>query len=133
MILNSMKPRHPGIARPRRRGAALLLAIFVMTVASALTVAMCDVQSVRYSALSNTRNWENARYLAEAGLQHAISNLELDFTHRTPLAETEFPVGSNQFYSATYSDGPAGVVLIEAVGTSGPFSRSLNATVKQGG
>ena len=56
-----------------RRGAALLAALFVMTLASTLVVATLDAQMLRYAALRNTLEWDEARYLAEAGLNEAFA------------------------------------------------------------
>ena len=58
-----------------RQGMALLFAIFVMAVTSALVVAMTNTQMIRYSALRNTRDSEDARYLAEARVHHAFSGV----------------------------------------------------------
>ena len=117
----------------RRRGAALLLAIFVMTVASTLVIAVADTQTLRYAAQRNTRDWDQARYLAEAGLQHALSELETDINWRSGIPWTEFPVGSGNKYSATTSDGGNGAVIVESVGACGSFSRVLSVTLKHGG
>ena len=122
-----------GRARARRSGAALLLAIFVMTVASTLVIAMADSQMLRYAALRNTRDWDDARYLAEAGLHHALSQLEKNIDWRTDIGTTEFPAGSGNQYSATIQDGPNGTVVINATGRAGSFSRVLTATIKHGG
>lgn len=117
----------------RRRGAALLLAIFIMTVVSMLVVAMADTQTLRYAALRNTRDWDDARYLAEAGLHHALSQLEADIDWRAGIGSTEFPVDSGHYYSATVQDGPDATVIISATGLAGSFSRVLTARIKHGG
>lgn len=131
--------QHAGVTvRPRdkarrRRGAALLFAIFVMTVASTLVVSMAQTQMMRYSALRNTRDWDDARYVAEAGLNHALSELEQDIDWRSGLPDTEFPAASGRFYSATAVDGPNGTVIVKVTGNSGTFTRQLTATIKHGG
>ncbi|RMF42690.1 MAG: hypothetical protein D6753_06930 [Planctomycetota bacterium] len=119
--------------RPPRRGAALLFAIFVMTVTSTLVIAIADSQTLRFSALRNTRDWDEARYLAEAGLHHALAQLEDNVDYRSKIGPVEFPAGSNHYYSAQLSDGPNGTVVIRAQGDAGQFTRVLFATVKQGG
>lgn len=116
-----------------RRGAALLLALFVMTVCSTLVVATLDAQMMRYAALRNTRDWDEARYLAEAGLNHAFSLLEQDIDWRDGIPTTQFPSGSVDTYTVSVSDGADGSVQIVATGTAGGFSRRLEATIKQGG
>ncbi len=116
-----------------RRAAALLLAIFVMTLTSTLVITMADTQMLRYAALRNTRDWDGARYLAEAGLHDALSALEHNIDWRDGVPPTEFPIGSGQTYTASVADGPNGTVLIRAEGVAGSFRRVLTATVKHGG
>lgn len=116
-----------------RRGAALMLALFVMTVVSTLVVSMSNTQMLRYAALRNTRDWDGARYLAEAGLHHALSQLEKDIDWRAGIPATEFPAGSGEMYSANIADGPDGTVVVTAQGSIGTFSRVLRATIKHGG
>ncbi|MEZ6087600.1 MAG: hypothetical protein R3C05_06165 [Pirellulaceae bacterium] len=119
--------------RSTRQGAALLFALFVMTLASTLVVATLDAQTTRYASLRNTVDWDRARYLSEAGLNHAFMELEQDIDWRTGIATTEFPSGSGLTYSVTVVDGPDGTVLIDSVGRAGTFSRRLQASVKHGG
>ena len=119
--------------RKQRGGAALLLAIFVLTVVTSLVVATVDSQTLRYAALRNTRDWERARYLAESGLNHALSELEQNIDWRTGISTVEFPIGSGQTYEASVDAGSSGTVVVTATGHSGGFSRVLTATVKQGG
>lgn len=110
-----------------------MLALFVMTVCSVLVLAIVDSQSLRYSALRNTRQWDQARYLAESGLHAALAHLEIDFDWRKGIESTEFPVGSDNWYSANVQDGTDGHVIVQATGTSGNFTRTLSVTLKQGG
>lgn len=119
--------------RHRRSGVALLMALFVMTLASALVVATLDSQTLRYAALRNCVDWDRARYLAEAGIQHAFVFLEDDILWRKGIATTEFPIGSGQTYRVEVVDGADGTVTLTSVGNAGKFSRVLRATIKHGG
>ena len=116
-----------------RQGAALLFALFVMTLASTLVVATLDAQTTRYASLRNTVDWDRARYLAEAGLNHAFMELEQNIDWRAGISATEFPIGSGLTYAVTVTDGPNGTVLIDSVGRAGTFNRRLQASVKHGG
>ena len=104
-----------------------------MTVVSTLAVSMLDTQTLRYASLRNTRDWDEARYLAEAGLHHAFSQLEQNIDWRDGIATTEFPVGSGNTYRAVVIDGPDASVIINATGSAGSFQRKLVATIKHGG
>ncbi len=104
-----------------------------MAVTSSLVIAMTNTQMIRYAALRNTRDWEEARYLAEAGLHHAFSELEVDITWNQGISNQEFPIGSGRTYSVEVQEDADGNILVRAVGNSGSFSRTLDATIKQGG
>ena len=131
------KQRRTGLRRSRRgarrRGAAFMLALFVMAVATLLVGSILDTQSLQYSALRNTMDYDRARYLAEAGVQHALGFLEQDITWRDGIAATQFPPASGNTYSANVADGANGTVIINAQGVAGTFTRRLQITVKMGG
>ena len=63
----------------RRRGAALLLALFVMTVCSMIAITILETQTLQLTALRNTIEYDRARYLAESGIQHALAFVEEDY------------------------------------------------------
>ena len=138
--------RRPSGAPPRR-GAALLIALAVATLAVVLTVALLDTWRLRVRAAGNTRDYETARYLAEAGLHHGLAELEQDITWRAGASGVTFPQnlgslglpagGGTNTYSVTAADGPDGTVELRATGTvptaRGTVVRVLTAVVKQGG
>ena len=130
--LATPRPSRSGKAS-RSRGAALLLALFVMALSSALAVGMLQSEMLRYSALANTFQWDEARYLAEAGLHEALAKLEHDIQWRTGIKTVEFPKNSGMTYSVTVTDGPDATVDIVAVGNAGRFRRILHVNLKQGG
>ncbi|MGE0760530.1 MAG: hypothetical protein AB7F89_00300 [Pirellulaceae bacterium] len=124
--------------RGRRRGTALMLALFVMAVASMVVVMILDTQTLQFSALRNTMEYDRARYLAEAGLYHALSLLESDFdldeSTGFTIAATEFPVGSGSVYSATVSAMAAdGTRTVSSEGSAGSVTRRLQIQIKMGG
>jgi len=124
---------HDAKTRPRRRGAAILVALLVMAATTMVLVAVLDTQTMQYMALNNTINYDRARYLAEAGLNHSLSILEQDITFRGTITQADFPAGSGNSYQATVQDGLGGTISIEAAGTSGAFTRRVTANIKQGG
>ncbi|WP_143543952.1 hypothetical protein [Rhodopirellula sp. MGV] len=104
-----------------------------MTLVSSLVVGLLESERIRFMALRNSVQWDEARYLAEAGVHAAIMNLESDFQWRTGVQTTEFPPGSGRTYSVTLSDNGNGTVDVHSEGRSGSFSRYLDVTIKQGG
>ena len=100
---------------------------------SLIVVTILQTQTLRYSALRNTGNYDRAVYLAAAGVHHALSELEQDFSWRVGIPETEFPAGSGCTYSAAVQDGADDTVIVEGSGTAGGVTRRLEATIQQGG
>ncbi|MEM9700959.1 MAG: hypothetical protein AAF907_00785 [Planctomycetota bacterium] len=123
--------------RRSRRGAALLLALIIASLAALLTVALMDATRLRVRAAGNTRDYETARYLAEAGLHRGLAELEQDINWRAGVSDVNFPPSSANTYSVTATDGADGTVELRATGTvvrvRGDVTRVLTATVKQGG
>ena len=118
--------------RPRR-GAALLAAMFVMSAVSMIVIGILQTETVQFAALRNTIDYDRARYLAEAGMNHCLSKLETDITWRGTIRRTQFPSGSGEFYQASAVDGANGTVVITGIGEVGDFTRTVQVTVKQGG
>jgi Tfp pilus assembly protein PilX len=115
-----------------RRGAALLVVIFVMLATVGVVVAVLETEMIRMTATRNTIECEQARYLAEAGAAHALAMLEADTTWRAGIPSTEFPAASGNTYSATVVDGPGGNVTLTAVGVTPRATRTLEYTVDVG-
>ena len=146
--MRRLPPRRRSPRRARaRNGAALLLALVVASLSVLLTVALLDAATLRVRAAANTRDYEVARYLAEAGLHRGLCELEADIAWRAGVSDVAFPPdlsalglpggASANTYSVTAADGADGAVDLRATGTvrtaRGTFTRVLTATVKQGG
>jgi len=118
--------------RRPRAGVALLVAIFVMSVCTALVLNVIDTEMLEVAQLRNTIDYEKATYLAAAAVHEALTNLETNFTWRTGISTTTFPVGGSSTYSATVVDGSGGTVIITGTGVSGSITRKLTVTVQNG-
>jgi type II secretory pathway component PulK len=115
-----------------------MLAIFVMAVTSMIVITILDSQTLQYAALRNTVDYDRARYLAEAGVQHALSVLEEDFDQSDvagfTIPATQFPAGSGNTYQVTVGPVQAdGTRVVSGQGTSGSFTRRLEIVIKMGG
>ncbi len=113
------------------------MALIVASVAALLTIALMDAARLRVRAAGNTRDYETARYLAEAGLHRGLCELEEDIDWRTGVSNVAFPPGGANTYSVTATNGADGTVELRATGQivrdAGNVTRVLTATVKQGG
>lgn len=115
---------------------ALLMALFVMSVCTMIVITILDTQTLQFTALRNTMDYDRARYLAESGVQHSLAFLEEDYAlngiDAYDVPWTDAPDSNNQ-YMADLTEGPNGTVIIAAQGRAGNFTRRLEITVKMGG
>lgn len=111
----------------------MLASMFVMSAVSLIVIGILRTESVQFAALRNTIDYDRARYLAEAGMNHAVSQLETDISWRGTIRRTEFPARSGEFYQAIAEDGVNGTVVVTGMGEAGDFSRTVQVVVKQGG
>lgn len=118
---------------PSRRGASLMIAVFVMAICALIVVTTLDTQTLQYASLRNTMDYDKARYLAEAGAQHALAFLEDDITATDDLDWTEFPIGSGDRYMAEVTDNGDGTITVTGIGEAGSVTRRLEILVKMGG
>ena len=114
---------------PRRRGVALLLCLFVLSIVTVWLVDMLNSQTVYQSALRNTIGYEQALYLSNAGIHHAVAELESDVAWRGTVTAGSYPASGS--YSATAVNGAtSGTVDVTSVGVAGEVTRRLQATVQ---
>jgi hypothetical protein len=115
--------------KTRPRGVALLLCLFVMSIVTVWVVNMLDSQTVYQSALRNTIEYEHALYLSNAGIHHAVAELENDQDWRGTVTAGSYPASGS--YSATAVDGvTAGTVDVTSTGVAGEVTRRAQATVQ---
>jgi hypothetical protein len=105
-----------------------LLCLFVLSIVSVWTVSIYQSATVYQSALRNTAEYEQALYLANGGVHHAVAELESNLTWRGTVSAGSYPASGS--YSATAADGAtAGTVDIMSTGVAGGATRRLQATV----
>jgi Tfp pilus assembly protein PilX len=116
------------VRHQRRAGVALLVCLFVLSIVSVWTVNMFQSATVYQSALRNNIEYEQALYLANAGVHHAMAELENNLAWRSTVTAGGYPASGS--YSATAVNGAApGTVEITSTGVSGEATRRLLATV----
>jgi Tfp pilus assembly protein PilX len=113
----------------KSRGIALLLCLFILSIITVWTVNMFESASVYQSALRNSIEYEQALYLANAGVNHALAELETNVNWRGTLSAGSYPASGS--YSATAVNGAAaGTVDVTATGVAGGATRRLEATIQ---
>ncbi|MBX7168051.1 MAG: hypothetical protein K1X74_17075 [Pirellulales bacterium] len=114
-----------------RRGAALLLSLFVIAVTSVMVLGMLDTQTSEAAAVRNAIDYDRALYLAGAAVHSALAELEIDPSWSKGISSTEFPAGSGNHYSATV-DQVDGLIVVTGSGSSGAVTRNLQVTIQTG-
>jgi hypothetical protein len=118
----------PNGGKRRRTGVALLLCLFVLSTISVWTVNIYQSATVYQSALRNNIDYEKSLYLANAGVHHALAELEVNLAWRSTVTAGSYPASGS--YSATAVNGAAaGTVEITSTGVSGGATRRVSATV----
>src|SRR5215212_4110474 len=108
--------------RSERKGIALLICLFVLSLVTVWTVDMLESASIYQSALRNTIEYEQALYQANAGVQHVLSQLETDVAWRGTATAGSYPASGS--YSATAANGAvSGTADVTATGVAGATTR----------
>jgi Tfp pilus assembly protein PilX len=125
---SNRKLRHGHSKTVQPAGVALLICLFVLSIVSVWTVNMFQSATSYQSALRNTIEYEQALYLANAGVHHALAELENSLAWRGTVTAGGYPATGS--YSATAVNGvAAGTVDITSTGVAGNATRRLLATV----
>ncbi len=112
----------------RAAASPCCMCLFILSLVSVWVVNMFQSATVYQSALRNTIEYEQSIYLANAGIHHAMSELENDLAWRSTVTAGSYPASGS--YSATAVDGSVpGTVDITSTGVSGGSTRRLLATV----
>ena len=113
--------------RETRRGAALLMSLFVIFMVSSLIVSIYNTEVLQFAVTRNVMDHERALYLANAGVHHACTELMNDDDWRGTVNDTGYP--ADDTYTATAADGAMGQVVITAIGVAGEATRTVQATI----
>ncbi|MHC2071045.1 hypothetical protein ACYFX5_26530 [Bremerella sp. T1] len=119
--------------QPKRRGFALLLVLVVMVLTSLILAGMGNGLTTQFAAYRNTADYDQAQYLAGAGVHHAAALLEEDNSWRGSVSNMELPAGSGNRYSFTAADGDPGQVIVTAQGEAGSVTRRLECVISTDG
>ncbi len=116
-----------------QRGAALVVALIVMSVLALLTIASLDMLTVNVQIVGNHARELRAAYIADAGVEDAIDTLRDTPSWDTGLTNVEFPTDSGNTYTVAIDNSAYPLVVITSTGTISSFQRSLEVQVKMTG
>jgi hypothetical protein len=109
-------------------GYVLLLTVFVLTFGALLIGTLLNVVGTDLQILRNHLGSTEALYVADAGVNDAISALRSDFTWDTGFTAKEFPVSSGSTYTVTIVNTHP-TVVITSTGVVRGYQRTIVATI----
>ncbi len=109
-----------------RRGAALMICMFILFIVTLLVVNVLDTITLELSSVRNNIDYERALYLASAGVHAAAAELEANPSWRGVVVDGAYP--GDDTYQATAVSGAAGTAIVTARGVSGAITRTVTAT-----
>jgi Tfp pilus assembly protein PilX len=113
--------------RPRnRRGAALMICMFIIFIVTLLVVNILDTLTLELASVRNNNNYERALYLANAGVHAVAAQLENDATWRGMITDGTYP--AEDTYQATAVNGSIGQCIVTSRGVAGEVTRRVVAT-----
>ncbi len=95
----------------KQKGVALLLALFTLIIISLLVVAFFELTTIDLQIVSNHFRRNQALYIAEAGVEYAVSRLR-NSNSSFPWTTIYFTPGSGNTYNVTYASIPANITSI---------------------
>lgn len=113
-----------------QRGAALVIALIVMSVLALLTISSLDMLTLNVQLGGNHERELKASYMADAGVEDAIDRLRDDSGWDAGLTDVEFPAGSGNTYTVTIDNSESPLIIITSTGTVASLQRSLEVQVK---
>ncbi len=115
----------------RRRGAVLLLVLFLMALTAPLMVMLLDTHATHIRCVHNDIGLRTALYVAEAGVQHAMAELLADPTWRGGFTNQEISPGAGHTYTVTLADTPeADIEIVSTSQTADGYSKTITVRVR---
>jgi Tfp pilus assembly protein PilX len=125
-MMNCSKHADPRRRLRARRGAALMICMFIIFIVTLLVVNILDTLTLELASVRNNNNYERALYLANAGVHAVAAQLETDATWRGTITDGAYP--ADDTYQAIAVNGSIGQCVVTARGVAGEVTRTVVAT-----
>ena len=109
-----------------KKGLALILALFILVFIAILVVAFLELITSDLQITSNHMGRLQALYIADAGIEYVISQLEGN-KYWTGSATIVFPAGSGSSYTYTYPKSGTTRVITSIGNANNQFSATVEA------
>jgi type II secretory pathway component PulK len=110
-----------------KKGIALILAMFILVFVSILAVAFLWLITSDLMITSNHLGKLRALYIAEAGIEDAVSQLRANGNHALNIGPIS--LGSTGYYTVTYSNGTSRVIQSTGQVDNNQFTATIEAKV----
>lgn len=115
-----------GCHRPGERGVAYLMALFVVLVLGLAAVSLWGLYQSELMISDNLQKELTVLYVARAGVEDALYQLQVDGNWAAGFVNKEFPAASGNFYDVTVT-GARPLVTLTAVGRAAGMTRTVVA------
>ncbi|TWT97869.1 hypothetical protein Pla108_20230 [Botrimarina colliarenosi] len=107
------------------------MCLFLVFMVSTLVLNVVQTETLQLAATRNSIEYEQALYLANAGVHHACSQLAADATWRGVVTDGVLPPSSPAAgYSTSAADDALGNVVVTSTGFAGNGKRTVSATIE---
>lgn len=111
-----------------KKGVALLLALFILILASLLVIAFLELTTTDLQITSNHLTRNQALYIADAGVEYSLSRLK---NSKSDFSTTiEFPLGSGNTYNVTYSSISGTITSVASINAGPQLTLEVKVSVK---
>jgi len=117
----------PGGNMKNRKAVALLLALFSLVIVSLLLFAFFEATTTDLQIANNHLSRSQAYYIAEAGIEYGVSVLRNSKANFSQVLE--FPPGSGNTYSVTYSSVSGKITSIGSLASGGQVTLETKVAV----
>jgi len=118
------------------KGFALLIVLVLVAIAGTMGISYLSAASVKVNSSANMATSVQCRYLAEAGIEHALQVLRTDTSNLpgSSLAASAFTLdsGDGSYWFWGQTTGVSGEYLLTARGEIGSIARELSVTARAG-
>jgi len=116
--------------RRERRASVLLLVLFLMALTAPLLCMILDTHTTQIRCIHNDLEAKTAFFVAQAGVQDAMSELLLNSAWRAGFVAKPFPAGLGHTYTVTLADLGGGEIRVtSAARTAAGTTKTVVATL----
>jgi Tfp pilus assembly protein PilX len=110
-------------------GVVLLMALYAITIMSLLFIGVLWLVTTDLQISTNYLYYEQALFLADAGIEDALTQLRQNHLWSAGFSNVEFPAGSGNYYTVTVTNNYPVVVLNSTGTVRTNFVRQVAASV----